>query len=87
MVFSPISGFVSLGTRISLYTPMKPTKGQLIIMCTWLGAAPKHIAKYVAAYQRIAPRARILLIQSNAPTIVSSYAWQRAAIVPQSRPH
>ncbi len=51
-------------------------------MCTWLGAAPKHITKYVAAYQRIAPRARILLIQFNVPTIVSSYAQQRAAIVP-----
>ena len=82
MPLSLDSDFVSLGPRISLYTPTKPAKGQLIIVCTWLGAAPKHIAKYIAVYQNIAPRARILLIQSNVPVLVSSYARQRAAIVP-----
>ena len=76
------SDFVPLGPRISLYTPAKPTKGQLVIICTWLGAAPKHIAKYTAVYQRIAPGARILLVESAVPILVSSYARQRAAIVP-----
>lgn len=82
MPLSLDSDFVSLGPRISLYTPTKPAKGQLIIICTWLGAAPKHIAKYVAVYQGVASRARILLIQSNVPILVSSYARQRDAIVP-----
>lgn len=82
MALSLGSDFVSLGPRISLHTPTKPAKGQLIIICIWLGAAPKHIAKYIAVYQGIASRARILLIQSNVPVLVSSYARQRAAIVP-----
>ena len=76
------SDFVRLGPRISLYTPAKPTKGQLVMICTWLGAARKHIAKYAAVYKRIAPGARILLIESAVPILVSSYARQRAAIVP-----
>lgn len=74
--------FLPLGPRISLYTPGEPTKGQLVIMFTWLGAAPKHIAKYTAVYQRIAPGARILLLESTVPILVSSYARQRAAIIP-----
>lgn len=79
---SPRPNFVSLGSRISLYTPEKPITGHLIIVCTWLGAAPKHIAKYTAVYQRIAPGARILLVQSAVPILISSYSRQRAAIVP-----
>jgi hypothetical protein len=54
----------------------------MIIICTWLGAAPNHIAKYTAVYRDIAPGARILLIESAVPILVSSYARQRAAIVP-----
>lgn len=77
-----LSDFVPLGPRISLYSPANPTRGQLIILCTWLGAAPKHIAKYTTVYNRIAPGARILLIESGVPILVSSYARQRAAIVP-----
>lgn len=77
-----LSEFVSLGHRISLYTPEKPITGQLIVICTWLGAAPKHIAKYTNVYRRIAPGARILLVQSAVPILISSYARQRAAIVP-----
>ncbi|KAL2041639.1 hypothetical protein N7G274_005423 [Stereocaulon virgatum] len=78
----PLSDFIPLGPRISLYTPANPTRGQLIILCTWLGAAPKHIAKYTTVYNGIAPSARILLIESGVPILVSSYARQRAAIVP-----
>ncbi|KAL9123679.1 MAG: hypothetical protein Q9217_006915, partial [Psora testacea] len=79
---APSSDFVPLGSQTSLYTPEKPTKGELIIICTWLGAAPKHIVKYTTVYQRIAPGARILLIESAVPILVSSYTRQRAAIVP-----
>ncbi len=79
---SPRSEFVPLGPRISLYTPEQPITGQMIIICTWLGAIPKHIAKYTDVYRGIAPGARILLIESAVPILVSSYARQRAAIVP-----
>lgn len=79
---SPLDGFIKIGHRTSLFTPQKPTSGQLVILCTWLGAAPKHISKYTTLYEEIAPGARILLIESNVPIIVSSYAKQREAIKP-----
>lgn len=73
---------VSLGSRTSLYTPVKPEDGQLIILCTWLGAGSRSIAKYVGLYRRVAPGARILLIQSAVPILISSYVHQRKAILP-----
>lgn len=74
--------FAKLGPRISLYTPSNYTAGHLIILCTWLGAARKHIDKYIAVYLTIEPNAKILLLQSDVRIITSSYAAQRKAIVP-----
>jgi hypothetical protein len=51
-------------------------------LCTWLGAARKHIDKYIASYRTIAPNAKILLIQSDVATVTSSYPTQRKAIMP-----
>ncbi len=79
---STLTEFVQIGSRTSLYTPSRPVSGQLIIICTWLGAARKHITKYTLLYQRIAPGARILLIQSAVPILISSYVHQRNAIKP-----
>lgn len=79
---SLLKDFIKIGPRTSLFTPQKPTSGQLIILCTWLGAVRKHISKYVALYQKIAPGARILLIESNVPILISSYVRQRDAIKP-----
>lgn len=76
------SDFVKIGPRTSVYTPSNPTAGQLIIVCTWLGAARKHIAKYTTAYQNLAPDARILLIESDVQTVTSSYQKQREFIKP-----
>ena len=77
-----LNGFRKIGPRTSLFTPSKPTPGHLIIICTWLGAASKHIAKYTGLYQSIAPGARILLIESNVPILISSYDHQRDMIKP-----
>ncbi|EKG16601.1 hypothetical protein MPH_06182 [Macrophomina phaseolina MS6] len=74
--------FSRLGPRISLYTPPDSEPGQLIILCTWLGAAKKHITKYTELYRRISPGARILLVESAVPILVSSYPRQREAIKP-----
>jgi hypothetical protein len=74
--------FSKLGSRISLYTPPAHTAGELIILCTWLGALRKHIDKYIAAYRSIASNAKILLIQSDVTSVTSSYASQRKAIMP-----
>ncbi|CBX91353.1 hypothetical protein IAQ61_010708 [Plenodomus lingam] len=74
--------FDSLGPRMSLFTPQEAAPGQLIILCTWLGAGKKHIAKYAAGYRTIAPRAKILLIESSVWIIASPYTRQWAAIQP-----
>jgi hypothetical protein len=74
--------FIKLGPRISLYTPPSYTSGELILLCTWLGAARKHIDKYIAAYRTIAPTAKILLIQSDVTSVTSPYPSQRKAIMP-----
>ncbi|KAA6416352.1 MAG: hypothetical protein FRX48_01072 [Lasallia pustulata] len=74
--------FINIGPRTSLYTPRQPISGQLVIMCTWLGAARKHVAKYTALWQKTAPGARILLVESAVPILISSYKKQRIAIKP-----
>lgn len=80
MVVQLLSDFISIGPRTSLYTPPSPVSGELVIICTWLGAARKHVAKYTSLYRRVAPGARILLVESNVPILVSSYARQRKHI-------
>ena len=77
MMIQLLSEFISIGPRTSLYTPPSPVSGELVVICTWLGAARKHVAKYTSLYQRVAPGARILLVESNVPILVSSYARQR----------
>ena len=72
--------FVKIGPRASLFTPPTPISGEIIILCTWLGAARKHILKYTALHQRVAPGARILLIESDVSILTSSYAKQRKEI-------
>lgn len=79
---SLMNDFINIGPRTSLFTPQNPTSGQLVIICTWLGAARKHISKYSALYRKIASGARILLIESNVPILISSYVRQRDAIKP-----
>ncbi|OBT76740.1 hypothetical protein VF21_03869 [Pseudogymnoascus sp. 05NY08] len=37
----------------------------LVVLCTWIGAQPKHIAKYVAEYLRRYPAASLLVLESN----------------------
>lgn len=75
MTFS--AEFVVVGPRTFLYTPPKPSRGQLIILCTWLGAARKHITKYTDLYRRVAPNARILLIESSVDILVSGFVTQQ----------
>lgn len=80
---SPIApSFTPLAPQISLHTPPTHIPSHLIIICTWLGAHPKHIAKYTTTYSRFAPTARILLIESDLRSVTASYAWQRRHILP-----
>jgi len=67
-------GFVKLVNRaIYLYKPSPLRNGNdsaqisssrppgLIVLCAWLDAAPKHVAKYVVKHKVLFPSARILL--------------------------
>lgn len=74
--------FVKLGPRISLFTPPEPATGELVIICTWLGAARKHILKYTTGYRQLAPHAKILLIESSVSILTSTYPAQWIAIRP-----
>jgi len=75
-------GFETLTDRIHVSEAPSATPGELVIICTWLGALPKHIAKYTQLYREIAPGARILLIESDVSAITSSYSYQRRIIQP-----
>ncbi|KAH7398513.1 indole-diterpene biosynthesis protein-like protein PaxU [Pyrenochaeta sp. MPI-SDFR-AT-0127] len=77
--------FSTLGPRMSLYIPPDPAPGQLVILCTWLGAGKKHIAKYTGGYREIAPHAKILLIESSVWNIASPYVRQRETIKPAAQ--
>lgn len=77
---SSLADFIPIAPGTFLYTPPKPTPGQLIILCTWLGAARKHIAKYTALYRRIAPNARVLLIESSFGNLHSAFIVRQRAI-------
>ena len=72
-----LANFIVIGPRTFLYTPSKPRPGQLIILCTWLGAARKHIAKYTTLYRHVAPDARILLIESSVSILTSTVVSQQ----------
>ncbi|XXG96266.1 hypothetical protein Hte_002547 [Hypoxylon texense] len=78
----PLDGFIKLGPNIFLYTPPEYQAGRLVVLCTWLGAADKHIAKYADVYRTKAPNAKILLLKSVVGSMISSYSRQRKAMKP-----
>lgn len=74
--------FVELGPNIFLYTPSEHQVGHLVILCTWMGAADKHINKYTEIYRRNIPSAKILLLKSFVGSMISSYSSQQRAMKP-----
>jgi len=68
---------IKINAYTTLYKPESHESSELIILCTWLGAHQKHIAKYIALYQNIAPRTPLLLIESSVRTITPAYPAQR----------
>ena len=75
-----LADFIIIGPRTSHYTPPKPRSGYLLILCTWLGAARKHIAKYTALYHCIVPDARILLVESSVGSITNTFARRQRMV-------
>lgn len=77
-----LQDFDQLGPHIFLYTPSEHKAGHLIILCTWMGAADKHIEKYVQVHRQNAPSAKILLLRSVVGSMISSYKSQQRAMKP-----
>lgn len=77
-----IDGLTKLSPTISVHDPQQPVAGQLIILGTWMGAADKHIAKYIVLHRQQAPGVRILLLKSYVTSMISSYRSQQKAMVP-----
>ena len=82
MAATTSAGFATLSPTVSIYTPPSYQKGQLIILCTWMGAAEKHLAKYIRLHQEHRPNSKILHVRSTVPGLISSYAAQRKAMKP-----
>ncbi|KAF2481921.1 hypothetical protein BDY17DRAFT_311544 [Neohortaea acidophila] len=79
-----LSSFTKLNDLVAIYRPANARPGapdpgtpQLIVICSWLGAASKHITKYTDAYQQRYPYATLLLIRSTLASMI-----QRADIAP-----
>lgn len=77
-----LKDFVQLGPHILLYTPPDHQVGHLVILCTWMGAADKHIEKYTQIHRQNAPGAKILLLRSFVGSMISSYKSQQRAMKP-----
>lgn len=63
-------GFKRLGTSTYLFEPSSAKKygesaPDLILLCSWLDALPKHIAKYTEGYNALYPHTRILLVTTS----------------------
>ncbi|OCL04271.1 indole-diterpene biosynthesis protein-like protein PaxU [Glonium stellatum] len=78
-----LDGFQELSKVVYLYNPnilnagyrSSPSRSQLsppelIVLATWMGAAPRHIAKYTSSYRSLFPATQILLIMNFVPDIV-----------------
>jgi hypothetical protein len=87
---SAIDGFTRLTDSISIHRPETNHAQQtaaakqpsLIVVCSWMNAAEKHIAKYTAGYQRIYPHATILLAQCSLKGFFTSKAKQEILLKP-----
>lgn len=80
----PLTEFHKLSDAISLYrhsSQHRTDNGNpsLIVLCTWMAANPRHIAKYTNSYKRLYPNASILVVQSmlNDMTYRSSRTQQK----------
>ena len=87
-----LKGFAKLGDQI-FYNASQTSDAasesddasfpDLIILCSWLYALPKHISKYTNAYQRIYPSTPILLLKQDGPDLMwRPNKWQMENLKP-----
>lgn len=87
---APLAGFKRLNSTTYIYEP--PTSSpsasstdhpHLILLPTWLSAAPRHIAKYTSGYRTLYPSARILLLTTTIQHVtIHSRARERLRLAP-----
>lgn len=84
-------GFTYLTDSVSFYHPQNQTSvdhkinkpsPSLVVLCSWMGAAPKHIAKYTSGYQLLFPQTSILLLQCSVSAISYSAKKQSQLLQP-----
>jgi hypothetical protein len=78
---------VRLSNTITLYRPNPAEKAttsnhgtgpEMIILCSWFRALPKHVAKYVHAHRQRYPQAQILVLESTVGDMMyTPYSVQR----------
>ena len=83
---------IRLSDTITLYRPDPAEKvatinngtgPEMIILCTWFRALPKHIAKYIDAHRKRYPRAQILVLESTVGDMMyTPYSTQRDRLSP-----
>ncbi|CAD6583721.1 MAG: hypothetical protein TREMPRED_003641 [Tremellales sp. Tagirdzhanova-0007] len=62
-MITAVPSFTPLSPAVSLHTPARHNvDAPLIVICTWMGATPRLIAKYTISYTELFPNSRILLI-------------------------
>lgn len=79
----PLSDFHAIGDHVYLITPDAYTPREpLILFFSWMGAAPKHITKYTAAYRKLFPTARIILVRNELADFFRSEATYASLLTP-----
>ena len=92
MMSSSIPGFDALGPQIFYHRPTEQSSHvvrdpelppELVIICSWLYARPKHIAKYTNVYQKLYPSSPILLLKQDGPDLMwRPNSWQMQNLSP-----
>ncbi|KAL6248486.1 hypothetical protein RBB50_004741 [Rhinocladiella similis] len=86
-----LTDFTRLGPQIFFYEPKGSSSSDseatmppdLVILCSWMGAHPRYIAKYTKPYQSMFPRSPILLLKQDGPDLFwRPTFFQRHAINP-----
>lgn len=86
-----MAGFKKLSWAVSLYEPPIPPsednitnvlESPLVVICSWMGAQHKHLAKYTEGYKRLFPSANILIIQCSVLDAIfpASSLWHQLRI-------
>lgn len=78
-----LPGYTRLNQGVWFRDSRSPQRAKLFVLCTWMGAALKHIAKYTSEYQSLEPDAQILIVQSNFEDVMwRSRETQRRRMAP-----